>query len=412
MVKNNEIDQTSEKAKKNIVKIYLKIVKKLQRLPTIADFLDENITRHKIRHHFGNIEKLHSFVDDNNTDELHSLIAHQSVIFSKQKLIELADKIKNKRKFFLTTAVSGKNVDKNYYNSIKNWCKANDAELLILPCADVGSSSKKIAWTFDPILKDDHFIHQETKLNDKFFVSNILVSAKQINPMTGLARIGHRNGSYIFASPKQSLEYVATSASEHTHRLALMTPGAITKGNYDNDHYMSQRTSYIANSDHVMGGVIVEIANRKLFHFRQVQANGRGEFVDLGIRYFPDGKNKKVRSHWYSGDWHSGFTDADAEQTFFKLSDDIKIHDFYAGDFFDGYSISHHHEGLPLRKAKKYLLGRGSLIKEIVQGGKDINWIHERVKGSIFMIKGNHDEVMDRYLLEARYARDEQNHGI
>jgi len=173
---------------------------------------------------------------------------------------------------------------------------------------------------------------------------------------------------------------------------------------------MSKRTSYIAGSDHVMGGVIVEISNRKEFHFRQTQANTKGEFIDLGVRYFPNGKTAKVRTNFYSGDWHAGFTDSEAVSGFEKLANDIEIEDFYVGDFFDGYSISHHHEGMPLRKAAKYRMGRGSLIKEIRNGGVDINWIHATIKGTIFMIKGNHDEVMDRYLLEARYAKDEQNH--
>jgi hypothetical protein len=405
-------DNTSSEGgeRDNIVKTYLKLVKKLQRLPTRADFHDEKITHAKIRHHFSSIERLHSFVDDNYFDDLHKLIAHESVVFSKQRLVGLNEDIKNKKKFFIITAVNGKKVDEAYYKSIKQWCKANDAALLVIPCADVASTRKNVSWTFDPLLKDEHFIHQETKLNEKFFISNIMVSAKQINPTTGLSRIGQRNGSYIFASPKQSLEYVATSASDHTHRLALMTPGAITKADYEGDKYMSKRTSYIAGSDHVMGGVIVEVQNRKLFHFRQVQANERGEFVDLGLRYFPDKKAQKVRTHFYMGDWHSGFTDKEVMLGFEKFCKDVEVQNLYASDFFDGYSISHHHINQPLRRVAKIKMGKGSLIKEIINGGADINWLHQKIKGSIYMIKGNHDEVMDRYLLEARYAQDDQNH--
>src|SRR5690606_483429 len=119
-------------------------------------------------------------------------------------------------------------------------------------------------------------------------LSNILVSAKQIQPTTGLARFT-REGSCILASPKQFLDFVAVSPSKERLPRMVATTGAITVSNYDNDYYMSQRTSAIAEFDHQLGAIIVEVVDNTHYHFRHVRASSDGSFVDLGRRYCPDG---------------------------------------------------------------------------------------------------------------------------
>ena len=397
--------------KTTIISFYEKIVKEKLRLPTYSDFIDWDISRDKIRNSFGNLTKLHSYIEDNHRNIIDENLAHEDNIFSKKKLQELHSDLKNYKRFFVTTAVSYKEVDENFYNSIKNFCARNEALLLILPCADVASTNTKTKLTFRNILKDEYFIHQETKLNDKIFLSNIKISAKQIVPTTGLSRIGQRNGSYIFASPKQSLEFVATSAQKDRSPMALMTPGCLTVPNYQSERYMSERTSYIAENDHVMGGVIVEIADRKKFHFRQVQANHKGEFVDLSTRYKPNGEiEKNIQAHLYAGDWHSGQTDKHIFKGLSKLFDNLPIYDFITGDFFDGYSISHHTINVPLKRVKRHMESKSSLVNELASGAEDMNWILNNISGSLVMVKGNHDEVLEKYLMNANYIKDDINH--
>ena len=100
------------------------------------------------------------------------------------------------------------------------------------------------------------------------------LSAKQIDPITGLGRIGQRNGTFVYASPKQRLKSSPISNIKMPH--FLMTTGAITIPDYTSANYMSNRTAYIAEYDHVMGGLIVEIGNSDEYHFRQFQCdNGR-----------------------------------------------------------------------------------------------------------------------------------------
>lgn len=403
--------ETTEDKKEAIIIAYSSIVGEKERLPTYSDFIEYDINRDKIKRHFGNLTRLHSFVEENHKDILENNIAHESIIFSKKVLEGLDKSLEKYKRFFITTAVNGKSVNLNFYNTIKNYCKQNNALLLILPCADVASTSKMVSWTFDKVIKDEFFINREIALNTKVYISNIKLSAKQINPTTGLSRIGQRNGSYIFASPKQALEYVATSAQKDRSPLAIMTTGAITVPDYATDKYMSERTSYIAENDHVIGGVIVEVVNSKKFHFRQVQANGYGEFVDLGVRYFPNKEEtENVPVNFYGGDWHSGSTCPMVKKGLTKLFSDMEINDFIVGDFFDGKSISHHDINIPLKRVKKIMDKKHSLVQELKEGGKDFNWLISQISGSVVAVKGNHDEVLERFLMNASYVKDDNNH--
>lgn len=390
---------------------YIQILKEKERLPTYADFLDVNISRDAIRHNFGNLTKLHDLMETEHSEEISEYIAHESIVFSKKKFEELSENVSKYKRFVITTAISGKKVFEPFYRTIKNYCEDNNALLIVLPSADIASTNTVVKrWTFDPLLREEFFAFKEMQLNKKFFLSNIKISAKQINPTTGLSRIGQRNGSYVFASPKQALEYVAVSATKEKSSMALMTPGAITESDYSNQRYLSDRTSYIAESDHVLGAIIVEIENSKEFHFRQIQSNSKGEFIDLATRYYPDGTKENVDAHFYAGDWHSGSVDPNVRTGLEKFFKEIPIRDFFVGDFFDGYSISHHHIDTPLKRVKKIMENRHSLKKELENGGVDINWILGKITGSLVMIKGNHDEVLERYLMNANYIRDDNNH--
>ncbi|MFK5283800.1 hypothetical protein ACI3PL_29915, partial [Lacticaseibacillus paracasei] len=67
-----------------------------------------------------------------------------------------------------------------------------------------------------------------------------------------------------------------------------MTTGACTLPKYYDNKFVSKRLSYIADHDHTIGAIIVEIENDKLFHFRQIQADENGSFIDYGVQYNPD----------------------------------------------------------------------------------------------------------------------------
>lgn len=392
-----------------IIEAYLKAVKENKTFPSLSEMYSRGITREKIRHHFSNITKLHEFIDEHHHEELKKCILTEQSIFTSKKMDELQNNLKKFNRFVITTIVSGKEVDQNFLSSIKNYCEANNATLLMLPCADIASRKKGSKWSFDPIVADENIVFHDIQINENLFLNSIKLSAKHINPLTGLSRIGQRNGSFIYASPKQALEYTATSPLKFKVPHALMTTGAITKAEYKTDRYMSERTSVLAENDHVMGAIIVEVENDQKFHFRQIQASPDGSFVDLARKYTSN-SIEVVKANFVLGDWHSGATDPDVIESFRKLSKNIEIENLFIHDFFDGYCISHHDIGKPLASARKSMLGADSLEVEIQKGIQEINMLQKLVSNKLIMVKSNHDEVLNRYLSEGRYVKDPRNH--
>lgn len=397
-------------SKQRILDTYIDFISKTNKLPTNADFIIADISRSNIRDNFGNLSNLHRYIKENHRESLDQYIAHSDYIFNEKRLQKLSGKMADSKVFVITTAVTDKLVDINLFKSIKSYLNKRNGQLIVITSEDIASRRRDsdIGFVVDPILRDEFFVTEEFRLNSNLFISNIKVSAKQIVPTTGLARIGQTNGSYIFGSPKQMLEYVATSPNEN-HPKAIMTTGAITTSSYNNDRWMSQRTSYIAEHDHVMGGVIVEIVDDRYFHFRHFQANREGEFIDLGIRYKPDGSESSVMTHLYAGDWHSGQTDERAVNAMFDLMKTIPIENFMVGDFFDGHSISHHHINQPLKQVLKSLLNTDDLLAEIWQGGVDIQRILKNIDGDLILIRGNHDDVLEKYLNSGNFMQDRRN---
>lgn len=396
--------------KLDILEKYLSIIKSKKSFPVYTDFLPE-ISKDKIKHHYGNINKLHDIMIENYQSDIEDIILSEHNIFSKIDKKELSNELKNFKKFIVTTVVIGKEVCKKTYENLKNYEKKYNTKLLFLLCEDRASRNvnKKFS-TIDPILKNETFIVEDTSLNKNLFLSSIKLSAKHIKPTTGLARIGQRNGSYIFASPKQFLEFVINTPDVDEAPSAIMTTGAITLPNYQTDRYMSERTSYIAEVDHVMGGLIVEIKSSKKFEFRQLQFEKDGSFVDLGIKYLNDSE-EKVNTSVVLGDFHAGHHDQNILKKTHELLKNIKIENIVLHDFFDGNSISRYDDEKPLDKVKKYKSNTHDLEKEIVIGAEILNDFAKKYPESkIVYVMGNHDERLADYLARGKYVNDPQNH--
>lgn len=396
-------------SKEALLKKYLKYVSTRNRIPSLSELNAIGITRNAIRHHFGSNTQLYDYVKEHHTEVLTHVVDESH--FTPKRFAEIRKEAGKFDRFIITTAVVEKPIHMGFYQTLKNYCQRNNALLLILPCQDVASRKTHFDWTLAPELHSEYVVFADLALNSNLWISTIKMSAKQINPLTGLSRISQKNGSTIYASPKQQLEYVTSSARKKIPR-ALMSTGAITKPDYNTDRYMSGRTSYIAENDHVMGAVVVEVKNNKEFFFRQVQADDKtGSFADCGVKYLANGDVEEYLPQaivW--GDYHSGETDPNVKRVTKDLVATVKPQDMIMHDFFDGKSISHHDMHKPLLRARKAMNNQLSLQNEIRFMRDEMDELASWVPGNLVMVKSNHDEVLERYLYEARYSKDDNNH--
>ncbi len=394
------------KRKAEILKKYVSIRKKLKRNVKIADLKAEGISKDAVQYYFNSLTTLEQVARDLHPTAFHDIAV--DALYSQKAMADLRDTIDNCKRFVVTTAVVGCHVNDKAYAAVKNFCDARDAKMLVLVASDPAAA---VGDTIDRRLQQEHIIFHDTALNSNIFISAIKLSAKHIDPITGLERIGQRNGTFIYASPKQRLHLVATSNEKLPH--ALMTTGAITDPNYDTDRYMSERTAYIAENDHVMGAIIVEVVDDNEYHYRQVQFQKDGSFIDLGVRYLANGKPVKVSpAAIIPGDWHSGETDPVVAGAIKDICKEMKPRVMVLHDAFDGLCINHHEDHAQILKAVRAQKNQLNLNQEIVGLAKDLDVLSNLVD-QVVVVKSNHDEFLSaHYLQHGKYVEDPQNHRL
>lgn len=392
-----------------IIEVYKDLIATKKDLPNYLDFKSKGITKDTIRHHCGGILKLHEIVSAEHGEFI------DRHLYSVEKVFEESRSAANttSKRVIVTTAVAGAKAHKGFISALRAYAAKHSAQIIIMPCESVTNSFENKSAVFDTVFfaKDFLFVQENTKLNDNLSLCSIQVSAKQIKPTTGLSRLGNREGSYIFASPKQFLDYYP-SGNKRGSNYSIMTPGACTMPEYYSETYISKRLSYIAENDHTLGAIIIELDEGDTFHFRQVQADATGSFIDMGIQYNEDGSTLPVAAHAILGDIHGVQVDIEALGAVVSFLKKLDIKSAFLHDTFDGQSISHHTTTIGAQ-AKRSINKKNSLEQELNQTYNVVKYIDGVVQpDSIFLVKSNHDEVIDRYLAEGRYVDDPENHYL
>lgn len=331
-------------------------------------------------------------------------------IYNQEYRDALEDEIKKYKRFVITTAVMGKEINKPFVEALRNYARRNQALLLVLPCEDVvrrNKNAEKIE--ISPELSDFRVVFKDTYLNNNLCLCAIKCSAKQINPLTGLDRLATmRDASIIVASPKVFLRYIPNM--HYDIPLAMMTTGAITENNYDNDKYMSKRTSVLAENDHTYGAVIVEIEDENIFHFRHVQASKYNSVTDMGIDYMPNGSQFIVKgAALVIGDTHTGYHDKKLKRAIVTMAQELEVSRVALHDVFNGASISHHDANKNITRAIKAGEDRLCLKEECE---KVLEYIRnmQSLNMDVLIVDSNHDKHLLKYLEECRFVGDPVNY--
>jgi hypothetical protein len=320
--------------------------------------------------------------------------------------------------------VLARNLFDQGFASVQNFLKRQKAELVILPMPAHVKPLQSQPNHYDPKLKDykKNFATEYT-FNSHLKAIEAYINPQQINPLTGLKRLRvHKytetNGkgaeikrlktSVIVAHSKQMLEVVPTGNASHPR--IIHSTGTITKPSY-----LRNRIGMIANEDHKLGGLIVEIRG-DVFWIRQVQFDVKnGSFVDLGTRYHADGRVTEERAEAFKmGDLHPGHHNDMALEALYKLWKIIKPKKIFLEDFFDGSSISHHLQNKRVTKAKLIPFFK-DLPTEIREARQILESVFKKAPADaeIIATASNHPEHVMRYLEEARYVNDcRENYDI
>jgi hypothetical protein len=405
------IYEAHDKQKSDVLESYAKACKKVGRHLTWSELTTTTgYTRNQVKEHFHSFGSLMEASKGAHPEYFVEIIDD---LFTPKRFKALKDQVAKHRRFVITTAVTGCEPHFGFLASLESYCKIHDAALLIIPSTDTASHPKA---GLHAAFADKLILTEDIRLNRNLFVSAIRCSAKQIDPLTGLARIGQRDGSFIYGSPKQFLKLVPNSNTQLP--VALMTTGAVTVPSYDPDPEMahafaSMRTAYIANHDHALAAIVVELADEHRFHYRQLEADARGAFADLGQLYMPDGKVRPYAPEaLVLGDLHAGATDQGAFAAFVdgpgSLTEVARPRTIILHDAFDGKSINHHEAKNLTMRAQLSAMNKLDLGQEVKGLADVVNLLCEYYE-QVIIVKSNHDKFLDRYLAELGFHRDPQN---
>ena len=432
--------------KVEILEAFANFIKENVRVPLRSELANLDISRDTIKHYFVNMAELKFAAEsafpehfkEFNTEKA----PHEHADFTKEALGSIV-KINNFRSgtFFITAAspvnylnwseedhtkaaagedVHAKNLFEPGFNAVKTFLKRKNAELVLLPMPAHVKALEGQPLYYDPKLKEfsDCFATEFT-FNKHLKAIEAYINPQQANPITGLHRIRvHRytdtyepgkeikrtKTSIIVGHSKQMLEVIPTGNESHPR--IIHSTGTIC-----NSTYLRNRVGMIANEDHKLGGLIIEIQD-DVFWVRQAQFDPiDGSFVDLGRRYHADGRVTKERAQAFKmGDIHPGHHSETALEAMYKLWDIILPRRIFFEDFFDGTSISHHLANKRLTKAKiaKDMPFFIDLPTEISMAKETLEKIWDRAPKDAELIAtaSNHPEHVTRYLEEARYIND------
>ena len=405
------VEVKAEVMQQKLISSFLQMVSARRYVPIQTEFTQHsNSGKETINKYFGSFDGLIQAARQKDPKVFKNIIDETS--FNDAAFKDLRNYISDHKVFFVTSAITGCEVHEDGLAAIQTFCKKRKAALLILPCSDPAKQKEhKNKWSLSPDLPKKSVVFKDVSLNDNVVLSTIKMSAKQLQPLTGIKRLSQKKGSTVVASPKQFLEFVANSNNNTEIPRALMSTGAITKADYVTEMYMSERTAELAELDHQLGGIIIEIKNGKTFFFRHVQIDKKtGSFTDIDKKYNADGTVEKVNADLVqTGDWHVLSTCPITRRIAKEIVEATKPDYLTLEDFFDGITINPHerHNLVSLsKKAKKGLL---SLDLELDACRKEIDAICQWPAKEIIMKYGNHEDFLKRYLADGAFMDEPLN---
>jgi hypothetical protein len=312
------------------------------------------------------------------------------------------------RRFVVTWAQNATPVHRDFLAALLTYCGHLGAELIVIPGRYKNPTSywsasqeNNEAWATEV---QPYLYNQRRALNKNVqLIGDFKIQPTNSAPLTGLEGITHAE-SGIFGHPKLQLRCVPTPQSRLPK--ILTTTGAVTISNYTDS-----RVGKLGDFHHVLGAVVVEVQDSKVFHLRQLNYSEKhGGFIDLEYAYYADGRVEDAPpcEAIIFGDAHWRFADpAVVRATFDDLVPLLDPKRLVWHDLLDGYAGSPHHQGNPFIAYAKRQSGYDDMRREV---RATIDWMLELGAGrENVIVPSNHDDMLKRWVIREDWKRDPVN---
>lgn len=315
---------------------------------------------------------------------------------------------KSIKRFVITSCQNNATINENFAKSLRSYCDANGAKLLIVPILYRPVDHKEVRYNIPKYLAHT-LVTTKMRLHDEVYVmGSFNFIPTTVNPLQGLASLS-KGDTLIVPSPQLRMQSLAVSATRHP--AILHTTGAIS-----NPEYTNTKVGEKALFNHSYSAVLVEIDTDNDFHIRVLSADHTGAFVDIGNKYDPSGLITVERIvALVTGDEHGIFACPNVEAATYSNVDSIarmlKPEYVVRHDLLDCASISHHTRKDSIKNVGKSMFNTNKIEDELA-GTVDYllrTTMLPDVDFQNIIVSSNHNDHLTRWFSEIDIKSEPQN---
>lgn len=309
-----------------------------------------------------------------------------------------------KQTFIITAAQNATPIHYQFWQSLQRAVKYFKAELLVQPLSYNNPTStwsknaRDSQWWDENVVK--YLCNVRRDLNKNLeFLCDIPILPTASEPLTGLEGFGAK--SKIVGHTR--LQFKTSPTPGHKMAAAMTTTGACTKANYTDS-----RAGKMGEFHHTLGAVLVEI-DGPLFWMRHLNANSRGEFIDLGVKFTPDyiSRSAMRASALVLGDTHAATTDESVDIATFGpkgIVEALRPRRLVWHDLLDGQSHNPHEAKDPFTEQALASGGRNDVETEVKTA---IRFAASRTPSwaTSYVVASNHDDFLRRWIVDRDWKK-------
>jgi len=307
---------------------------------------------------------------------------------------------KMKKRVVITAAQNATPINKRFWKTLLTYCDEMDADLMVIPYryknpTSIWKSENKKAEWWDAAV-EPYLVFDDVKICKGLRVlGQMRIVPTAANPVGQLEEYTGSD-SAIVGHPKKQLITIPTPSK--TLPKIYTSTGSVTRLNYTDS-----KAGHKGAFHHSHAAVVIEI-DGSIHHMRELHAGKDGTFYDLDKRFTPNGVHQsKSIPGLITGDSHAEFSDPLVEAATYLNSDSIvntlKPKHLVYHDVEDFYRGNHHHRGNHILAFAKRHHGMDD-VEQGLQLTADFIDSHN-IPGCLnVIIKSNHDEALNRWLIE------------
>jgi hypothetical protein len=308
-----------------------------------------------------------------------------------------------KRVLVVTSAVNDTRVNSKFLATLKVYCEARNAQLVVIPIRYKNPTSQaegKQEPTWAAVLAPYLYDRRMKACAGLQVLADIKIQPTAVDPLSGLDTLTGTDCG-IFGHPKVAMRSVATRG--HELPKLLLTTGAVTL-----PVYSDSKAGKKGEFHHVHGAVIVETTN-KAFHLRHIHAASDGSFIDLDKKYSAAGITTAPPPTLVLGDIHAERADPKVMAATAEIQKVLKPRRLVCHDVLDFGSASHHNSFW--ERFARRVKGTDKVAEELKLTAALLDSLHRKGQ-EVVIVSSNHHDHLGRWLADHRNGDDVQNAGI